>query len=104
MLERARKRNRVNLWYQLQAGLDAPMVKLSQPYPGLQSAFVLTRGDAALVLVAVAIHANGFALGLVLGKVTAAPFREIFCPPVAAQIIILPLWPVLWAIGLDQIL
>jgi hypothetical protein len=35
------------------------------------------------------MHMNDFALGLVLGKVMAVPFHDIFCPPVAAKIILL---------------
>ena len=102
VLTKARKRKGVNFQYKVQAFLDAPVVQLKRPYPGLKSSLVYTRSDVALVLVALKINAPGFALGLVLGKLTAAPVREITTPPAPVQILLLPLWPVIWAIGIDQ--
>jgi hypothetical protein len=66
---------------------------------------VFTRGDVALVVVAAGIlHANGFAVGLILGKATSASFFRIFQPPALVQTLLLPIWPVIWAIVLDQLL
>jgi hypothetical protein len=104
MLERARKRKAVTLPYIIQAAWDAPLLQIQEPYPNLKSNLVVTRGDVGLLLVAVAIHANGFAIGLCIGKMTAGPLRELLRPPVPVQIILMPLWPVLWAIILDEII
>lgn len=103
MLNKARKRKGVNFQYKIQAFLEAPVIQLEQPYPGLKSNLVYTRSDLGLILVALKIHAPGFALGLFMGKLTAGPLREITKPSVSFQIILLPLWPVVWAIGIDQV-
>jgi hypothetical protein len=101
MLERARKRPGPMPLYRLQAWLDGPILKLDSFAPSLP---VFTRSDALLIAVAIFIHANGFALGLVIGKLTATPFRKLVDPPVQVQILLMPFWPVIWAIGLDRLL
>ena len=103
MLNRARKRKGIAPWYRFQAFWDSPIFKV-QPYPGLETALVCTKGDACLIAIALTIDAKGFAIGLILGKVTAGPIRDVFRPPASAQMVLMPLWPVLWAIGFDQIL
>jgi hypothetical protein len=105
VLENARKRQSMNFWqYKLQAAWDSPLLKLDKPYPNLKSSVVISFGDLGLILIALCIDARGFALGYLIAKLTAGPFREILRPSPSVQIILLPLWPVLWAIGLDQIL
>lgn len=104
MLERARNRKAVAIPYIIQAAWDAPLLQIQEPYPNLKSNLVVTRGDVVLLLVAVAIHANGFAIGLCIGKITAGPVTELLRPPVPVQRIFMPLWPVLWAIILDEII
>jgi hypothetical protein len=101
MLERARKRPGPMPLYRLQAWLDGPILKLDSFAPSLP---VFTRSDALLIAVAIFIRADGFALGLVIGKLTATPFRKLVKPPVQVQILLMPFWPVLWAIGLDRLL
>ena len=100
VLERARQRQTVTLPYRLQAMWDAPLVSIDYEF----SKFVVTRGDMVLIVVALAIHANGFALGLLLGKATAAPLRQLLKPPLAVQMVLQPVWPVVWAIALDQVM
>ena len=100
VLTRARQRKAVMPWYRVQAFFDAPLFQISTQ----SLAVVCTRGEAALLVVAFAIDAKGFALGLVIGKLTAAPFRDAFGIPATVQIVITPLWPVCWAIGLDILL
>jgi hypothetical protein len=87
MLERARKRPGPMPLYRLQAWLDGPILKLDAFAPSLP---VFTRSDALLIAVAIFIRANGFALGLVIGKLTATPFRKLVKPPVQVQILLMP--------------
>ena len=101
MLERARKRPGPMPLYRLQAWLDGPILKLDSFTPSLP---IFMRSDALLIAVAIFIHANGFALGLVIGKLTATPFLKLVKPPLQVQILLMPLWPVLWAIGLDRLI
>lgn len=104
VLENARKRQRVNLQYKLQAAWDSPVLKLEKPYPNLKSSVAITSGDVALILIALCIDAKGFALGYLIAKFTSGPCQEILRPSPSFQIILSPLWPVLWAIGLDQVI
>ncbi len=104
MLEDARKRHGINYWFRLQAAWDAPVLKLEKPYPNLKSSLVVTVGDTALAITALLIHAKGFALGYIIGKLTAGPCREILRPGKSVHIALMPMWPVIWAIGLDQLL
>lgn len=104
VLENARRRQGINFQYRVQAILDTSLIKLKKPYPNLKSSMLLTVGDATLAVIAWLVDAKGFAIGYIIGKLTAGPCREIFRPGASVQIILLPLWPVLWAIGLDQLL
>jgi hypothetical protein len=97
VLQKARKRS-TNLWfYRIRAFFNQPLWIIPRPFSA-----TFTIGDVSLILGAIWIDAKGFALGLVIGKVTASPLRDIFNLPPNAVIILLPLWPGLWAIFLDQ--
>ena len=109
MLKRARQRPVLNNpIYQLQAFLDGPLIPIpiGLILPSLTSSetFVLTRGDAALISFALILHANGAAVGYMIGKITARPLRVVLRPPVPIQMVLAPFWTVLWMIVLDQFL
>jgi len=96
VLERARKRQFVGPTYRLQAFWEAPLIQI---FGGR-----FTRGDGVLVLTSLSLQAYGFALGLVVGKLTIRIICDVWRPPVAVSTLLLPVWPVLWAIALDQII
>lgn len=109
MLERARKRPGPMPLYRLQAWLDGPILKMENNSFAPSSSLpvlLFTRSDALYIAIAIFIHADGFALGLVIGKLTATPFRKLVKPaaPVQVQIFLMPFWPVLWAIAMDRLL
>mmetsp|Transcript_25021 Transcript_25021/g.46676 ORF Transcript_25021/g.46676 Transcript_25021/m.46676 type:complete len:207 (+) Transcript_25021:135-755(+) len=100
VLDKARKRS-TNLWYyRIRAFFNQPLITV----PGRPYSTTFTVYDVSLISVAFLIDARGFAAGLVLAKVTAAPLWEAWKPPPSVLILLLPLWPVLWAIALDQII
>ena len=103
ILEKARQREGIHLRYKVQAIWDTPVLRIERPYPFLKSSIALTVGDAGLSAIALSIGAKGFALGYILGKISAGPFREIFRPNWQVLSFLMPLWPVIWAIGLDQL-
>jgi len=91
ILDRARKRG-VNPMIRVQAFLNAPVA------PSWKIPF--TRGDVAFSTFAIAVGAKGFALGLVVGKLTSRRLTKSFdLPPLVVQ-----LYPVLLAIACDQLL
>jgi hypothetical protein len=99
VLDRARKR-KSNLWvYRIRAFTNQPVWTVLGRY-----GTTFTVLDVTYILLALFIGAKGFAAGLLIGKLTAASIREIFSPPASAMIIIMPLWPVILAIVLDQII
>jgi hypothetical protein len=101
VLKKARRKKLVIPMAMLQAFGDAPLWVVGTSTP---IATTFTRYDGLLVALALALHATGFALGLVFGKLTAAPLRRLIKPSVTVQMLLLPSWPLLWAIGLDQVL
>ena len=66
------------------------------------------RIDGVFVLIALLLQANGFALGWIAGKITINPLTNILQSlPFSSStmmILVLPFWPVLWAITFDQLL
>ena len=99
VLTRARKRSS-NLWlYRLRAFTNQPILVV----PG-QYGTIFTVLDAVYTITALLIGAKGFAAGLLIGKLTIAPIRELFNPSASLMIVIMPLWPVVLAIVLDQVM
>jgi hypothetical protein len=97
MLEKARRR-RGNVWLlKGQAMLDSPVVRIPSPI----DAYIKV-SDILVIIFALSIDANSFALGILLGKLTAAPLRRLLKPSVPIQSILTPLWPIGLAILLDQ--
>ena len=103
MLQRARKRP-VNPMYRFQVVWDAKVFQLPLDNP-LNTIFTVS--DFVLVMISsILLHANGFSIGLIAGKITARPLfqntatssRSLLPPfqplPAPLQILILPLfWP-----------
>lgn len=100
MLNRARKRP-TNKIYQVQVFLDTAVIQFPSPWGRI----VFTMSDLLLLGVSsIILDAYGFAIGLLIGKVTIRPFLKIVQPSPAVSILLVPSWPVIWAIVLDQIL
>lgn len=97
VLQKARRRPTNMLVYRVRAFFNQPLLIIPQPLPSS-----ITIGDTSLILIALWIGAKGFALGLLIGKLTSSPLRRILDLPASTVIILMPLWPVLWAIILDQ--
>lgn len=87
MLAEARKRRMVLLPYQVQAIASKPIVTIS-------NGSSLNLGECMLILVAIKLGSIGFCVGYAAGKGTAGYSRD-------APIIVVQLWPVLLAVGLD---
>jgi hypothetical protein len=99
VLDMARKRSANLSFYRIRAAFDKAVFSVPGPYPT-----VFTVKDISYIVIAILIKAKGFAIGLLLGKITAPLVREIFNPSPSVMIILMPLWPVLWAIIFDQVL
>jgi hypothetical protein len=98
VLSRARQRP-ISPFLKVQTFLDARLI------PGALLPW-LTCGDAIFGLVAIAIGAKGFALGLFLGKWTRSILLAIL-PLTTRRMLptmLVQLYPVLLAIGLDQVI
>lgn len=110
ILNRARRRTFVGPLYRIQALIEQPLLQV-QPYrhmsffpKALHSTWLVwTVGDAILVMLALTIHAKGFGVGWILAKTTANPIRRLWNPPPLMDMIWTPLWPVILAIGVDQL-
>ena len=100
MLNRARKRP-TNRIYQLQVFLDVAAIQFPSPWGRI----VFTMSDILLVGVSsIILDAYGFAIGLLIGKLTIRPVLKFLQPSPAVSILLVPSWTVIWAIVLDQIL
>ena len=113
VLNRARKKKLVIPMAMVQSFFDAPLFILRIPDVTRTSSSsttttilaIFTRMDGLLIFISsVLLHANGFALGLLIGKLTIRPVTKLFNPPPPIQSLLLPSWAVFWAIGLDQVL
>ena len=92
MLLRARKRE-INPMLRVQALWSAPLLApiiINVP---------ISRGDAVFVLLALALHAPGFAVGFVTAKLTARRLLPKGLPRVVVQF-----YPVLLALACDQVM
>lgn len=91
MLQRARKRE-INPMLRVQALWSAPLLAPILNAP-------ISRGDAVFVLLALALHAPGFAVGFVTAKLTARRLLPKGLPRVVVQF-----YPVLLALACDQVM
>ena len=121
VLERARKRKSSNIGIlitKVQAFVDGPLWIIpaqnnnnNNKITGSNtpsSLVTFKRIDGLLVLTALLLQANGFALGWIAGKITINPLTTVLQSlPFSSStmmILVLPFWPVLWAITFDQLL
>mmetsp|Transcript_51530 Transcript_51530/g.55772 ORF Transcript_51530/g.55772 Transcript_51530/m.55772 type:complete len:261 (+) Transcript_51530:45-827(+) len=117
VLERARNRksSKIGLMIiKLQAFVDGPLWLVEQSddnkTTGTTTSLVtFKRIDGILVLLAFVIHANSFAFGWIAGKITINPFTKFLSKSFpfsssSIMILLLPFWPILWAIAFDQII
>ena len=122
VLERARKRKSSNIGIlitKVQAFVDGPLWIIpaqnnnnnNNKITGSNtpsSLVTFKRIDGVLVLTALLLQANGFALGWIAGKITINPLTNVLQSlPFSSStmmILVLPFWPVLWAITFDQLL
>ena len=121
VLERARKRKSSNIGIlitKVQAFVDGPLWIIpaqnnnnNNKITGsstTSSLVTFKRIDGVLVLFALLLQANGFALGWIAGKITINPLTNVLQSlPFSSStmmILVLPFWPVLWAITFDQLL
>ena len=91
MLTKARKRKMVLLPYKIQAIANKPIINLFNKSS-------LNLGECMLIFVAIKLGSIGFCVGYVIGKVSTRFLRGVDAP-----IVLVELWTVLLAVGLDVV-